>query len=158
MPSYLLFCFLYFNAWCITCAYSVLSIQCLGTTQISSFFTKHWTKFLTHQTGDFWLLVLMILLNLSYSSTAVSQLFCLLWRHLNPEKMSRFGVPFPSFGVLVWPGVLGPKTANSRCRSASRRAKRAATPAAILFIDLNAVFLRKNLTEKFKRHGAVLQK
>ena len=25
----------------------------LGTTQISSFFTKHWTKFLTHQTGNY---------------------------------------------------------------------------------------------------------
>ena len=25
----------------------------LGTTQISSYFTKHWTKFLTHQTGNY---------------------------------------------------------------------------------------------------------
>ena len=25
----------------------------LGTTQMSSFFTKHWTKFLTHQTGNY---------------------------------------------------------------------------------------------------------
>ena len=25
----------------------------LGTTQISSFFTKHWTKFLNHQTGNY---------------------------------------------------------------------------------------------------------
>ena len=37
-----------------------------------------------------------------------------------PKKMFRFHVPFPSFGVLVCPVVLGPKTAASRCRSASR--------------------------------------
>ena len=28
-------------------------LSALGTTQISSYFTKHWTKFLTHQTGNY---------------------------------------------------------------------------------------------------------
>ena len=28
-------------------------LPALGTTQISSYFTKHWTKFLTHQTGNY---------------------------------------------------------------------------------------------------------
>ena len=28
------------------------NLLALGTTQISSYFTKHWTKFLTHQTGN----------------------------------------------------------------------------------------------------------
>ena len=37
-----------------------------------------------------------------------------------PKNMFRFGVPFPSFGVLACPGVLRLKTATSRCRSASR--------------------------------------
>ena len=28
-------------------------LSALGTTQISSYITKHWTKFLTHQTGNY---------------------------------------------------------------------------------------------------------
>ena len=46
---YAVACWLWTSSTRVTKSY----LLALGTTQISSFFTKHWTKFLTHQTGNY---------------------------------------------------------------------------------------------------------